>query len=155
VTHRLHWNPCNQVWHGACYTQHHLNRFYHHVPTDDDGFDWHPPESLARHKEGRDGDHLTTPFQCDLCWFRKLQHRDPNPDLTKDTLLLCCIRRANLDAVWGREPQTVSATLCTAKQMISLWNKVGMQPQFMPLGPFPVCDSLGMGVAVAMLLKTL
>jgi hypothetical protein len=96
---------------------------------------------LAHHKEGKDGDHLTTPFQCDLCWFRNLQHRDPNPDLTKDTLLLCCIRRATLDAVWGREPQTVSATLRTAKQMIRLWDKVGMQPQFMPLGPFPVCDS--------------
>lgn len=39
--------------------------------------------------------------------------------------------------------------------MIRQWEKVGMTPQFPPLGPFPVRDSLGMAVAVAMLLKSL
>jgi hypothetical protein len=39
--------------------------------------------------------------------------------------------------------------------MIQQWNKVDLSPQFPPLGPFPVGDSLGIGVAVAMLLKSL
>jgi len=38
---------------------------------------------------------------------------------------------------------------------MSQWQKVDLPPQFPPLGPFPVCDSLGLGVAVAMLLKSL
>ncbi len=32
---------------------------------------------------------------------------------------------------------------------------MGLEPQFPPLGPFPVQDSLGMSVAIAMLLKSL
>jgi hypothetical protein len=72
-----------------------------------------------------------------------------------DDLLLCCIRRANLDAVWGREPHTVAATLRGVKHMIRMWGKVGLEPDLPPLGPFPVEDSLGMRVAVAMLMKTL
>jgi hypothetical protein len=57
--------------------------------------------------------------------------------------------------MWGREPHTVNATLRAAKGMIIQWGKVGLEPQFPPLGPFPVCDSLGMGVAIAMLMKSL
>lgn len=152
---RRHWKPCESVWHGRCYTPHPLDRFPHYVVTDEDGFDWRPPEALSRYKIARDGDHLLTPFQCDLCCFRNLQHRDPLPSLEKDTLLLCAIRRANLDAVWGRESQTVAATLRAAQSMVKLWDKVGLTPQFPPLGPFPVSDSLGLGVAVAMLMKSL
>jgi hypothetical protein len=103
----------------------------------------------------RDGDHLLTPFQCDLCCFRNLQHQDPVPGLPKDDLLLCAIRRANLDALWGREPHTVSATLRGVRHMIRLWGKLGIKPNFPALGPYPVSDSLGMGVALAMLMKTL
>jgi hypothetical protein len=39
--------------------------------------------------------------------------------------------------------------------MVRLWNKLGLEPQLPALGPFPVEDSLGMRVAVAMLMKTL
>jgi hypothetical protein len=135
ATPRMHWSPCKNVWHGKCYTPHPTDHFYHHVETDDDGFDWRPDSDLTRHQEARDGDNLTTPFQCDLCSFRNLQQRDPNPTLAQDTLLLCCIRRANLDAVWGRESQTVSATLRSAKQLIRLWEKAGLAPQFPPPPP--------------------
>lgn len=152
---RQSWKACLSVWHGRCYTPHALDHFYHHIPTDEDGFDWRPAEDSLRYKQGRDGDHLVTPFQCDTCVFRNLMQRDPLPDVHRDALLQCCIRRANLDAVWGREPNTVGGNLRAVKQMIRLWEKVGMPPQFPPLGPFPVKDSLGMGVAIAMLLKSL
>jgi hypothetical protein len=139
----------------AVIPHHALDTFYCHVLTDDDGFDWRPVEDSFRYKQARDGDHLLTAFQCDLCWFRNLQQRDPLSQLDRDDLLLCCIRRANLDAVWGREPLTVQATLRSAIQLMRLWDKVGMSPQFPLIGPFPVRDSLGMGVTVAMLLKSL
>ncbi len=77
------------------------------------------------------------------------------PHLLRDDVLLCCIRRANLDSVWGREVQTVNANLRTIKQLIRVWERAGLEPQLPALGPFPVKDSLGMGVAVGMLLKSL
>jgi hypothetical protein len=152
---QLHWKPCRSVWHGSCYVPHALDHFYCNVITDEDGFDWRPPESLSRFRVARDGDHLLTPFQCDLCCFRNLQKRDPVASLPKDDLLLCCIRRANLDAVWGREPHTVSATLRGVRHMVRLWGKLDLAPNLPPLGPYPVADSLGRGVAIAMLLNTL
>jgi hypothetical protein len=155
ATPRQHWSPRRSVWHGRCYTPHPADHFYYHVVTDDDGFDWRPLEALQRYKVARDGDNLLTPFQCDLCWFRNLQRRDPLQDVPHDTLLLCVIRHALLDALWGREPQTVGSTLRAASHMVQQWQKVGLTPPFPPLGPFPVSDSLGMSVAVAMLLKSL
>jgi hypothetical protein len=74
---RRHWRPYQSVWHGICYTPHALDTFYCHVLTDEDGFDWRPMEDSLCYKQARDGNHLLTSFQCDLCWFRNLQHRDP------------------------------------------------------------------------------
>jgi hypothetical protein len=47
------------------------------------------------------------------------------------------------------------ASLGAAKQLIKAWRKVGMSPKFPALGPFPVGDLLGFGVAIAMLLKSM
>jgi hypothetical protein len=152
---RLHWKPCRSAWHGACYQPHPLDHFYYHVATDDDGFDWRPPEALQRFRVARDGDHLLTSFQCDLCCFRNLQRRDPFPGLPQDDLLLCGIRQANLDALWGREPHTVADTLRGVRHLVRLWGKLGLAPCLPPLGPYPVSDLLGMSVALAMLMKTL
>jgi len=149
------WTPCLSVWHGGCNSPHPLDRFFVSVTTDDDGFDWRPPADLQHYKVARNGDHLLTPFQCDLCWFRNLQGRNPFEDDPKDTFLLCTLRLANLDALWGRESQTVGATLRATKQLLRQWEKVGLHPSLPPLGPYPLGDSLGMGVAVAMLLKSL
>jgi hypothetical protein len=99
----------------------------------------------------RDGDHLTTPFQCDLCVFRNLKGRNPGPH---DALLMACIRQANLDACWGRESATVSSTLRATRHTISLLGPVGLDPPFPALGPFPVADTCGYTIAIAMLLKS-
>jgi len=151
----LHWKPCGSAWHRSCYTPHALDHFYCHVATNKEGFDWCPPEDMSWFKVAWNGDHLLTPFQCDLCCFCNLQSRDPVPSLPKDDLLLCCIRRANLDAVWGRESHTVSATLRGARYMVRLWEKLDLTPSFLSLGPYPVSDLLGMSMAIAMLMKTL
>lgn len=67
----------------------------------------------------RRGDNLITPFQCDLCWFRNLQKRAPNPKSQSDSLLLAYIRRVNLDAFWSRSPKTVSGSLTGLKKNLS------------------------------------
>lgn len=149
------WKPCEAVWCGPCYVPDPNDKFYHHTPSDEDGFDWRPPSDLLRHRQGRNGDHLICPFQCDMCWFRNLQHRDPLGDNARDALLLCCIRRANLDALWGRESHTVDSTLRAAKQLVKLWRQVNLEPVFPALGPYPVGDSVGFRVAIGMLLKSL
>jgi hypothetical protein len=59
-----------------------------------------------RFKLARDGDHLMCPFQCDGCHFQNLKKRTPVA-LDTDGVLLLCIWRANLDALWAREPATV------------------------------------------------
>jgi hypothetical protein len=143
------------VWCGRCYQHHELDRFFQHSPTDEEGFDWRPVDDKLWYCQGRDGDHLLLPFQCDLCWFHNLQGWDPLADDLKDSLLLCCICRANLDAIWGREPHTVASTLRAVKQLVRLWDQVGLSPELPALGPFPVKDSVGFRVAVGMLLKSL
>jgi len=100
------WRPCNSVWCGSCYTQHPLDHFPRLTPTDESGFEWRPESDLQRYTQARDGDHLLLPFQCDLCVFRNLTCRNPHAN-SPDDFLLCCIRRVNLDAMWGREPSTV------------------------------------------------
>jgi len=83
-----------------------------------------------------------------------LQGRDPLKADAKDDLLLCCIRRANLDAVWGRETHTVQATLRSLSQLTRQLSLVGLHPNLPPLGPYPLEDLFGVRVAVGMLLKS-
>ena len=40
----------------------------------------------------RDRDHILTPFQCDLCVFRRILSRDPVKYITKDETALIHIR---------------------------------------------------------------
>jgi hypothetical protein len=74
-------------------------------------------EEQHHHLQARNGDHLLTLFQCDLCTFQNLTLHNPIMNSPKDDLLLYCLRRVNLDATWGREPATVAATLHGALQM--------------------------------------
>ena len=96
-----------------------------------------------------------TVFQCDDCVFLNLLKRRPLPHSPRDNLTLCCIRRLNLDALWGKETTTVNSTTRAVRQTVQLLEHLGIQPQYPALGPFPVEDNLGYGVAVAMLLKSL
>lgn len=143
--------PCKSVWCGDCYLPPTHVHFFHYRATDEDGYHWGRAVDEKRHASGRDGDHLVTPFQCDLCIFRNMNNRNPGPH---DQLLLECIRQANLDALWGRDSATVSSTLRGVRQTITLLRQVNTAPPYPPLGPFPVQDTLGYAVAVAMLLKS-
>ncbi len=68
---------------------------------DEDGFDWHHADHQQWYMHEWDGDHLLSPFQCDMWWLRNIQPRNPLLYMGKDTLLLCCIHRADLAAMCG------------------------------------------------------
>jgi len=149
------WNACRSVWCGRCYTPAPEDRFHVHKPANRSGFQWGPKVNENRLLNARNGDHLMTSFQCDLCVFRNLTGRNPIEHSPRDRLLQCCIRRCNLDALWGRERATVDANRRGVHKLLELWKKVGIIPNLPRLGPYPVEDKLGYSVAIAMLLKSL
>jgi hypothetical protein len=151
----LHWKLCDAVWCGACYVPHPYNHFHQFVARDKGGFVWDLSHDTKRYQVGRNGNHLVTVFQCDECIFLNLLHRRPLPHSPSDNLTLCCIRCLNLDALWRKETNTVESTACTVHQTVNLLKPLGIQPQYPQPGPFPLDDSLGYGVAIAMLLKSL
>ncbi len=114
------------------------------------------PEDQERFQIARNGDNLVTPFQCDTCHFINIMNREPVMGIASDIRLLKCIRRANLDAFWSREPKTVNKVVQEAKRGLSIASSLGFaHTLFRPMGPFPVVDSMGMGVAVVMLQRSL
>lgn len=106
---------------------------------------------------GRNGDHFIAPFQCETCHFRNLVGRDIVLSRMEDRLLAITMRRASLDVFWAREPSTVRGT-SSGLNIIS--NKLGLVgvpiDRILPdMGPHPLKDSWGMGVAVSLLLRSL
>jgi len=148
---RENWTACNQVWCGRCYKALDNGEFPIAKPTDEDGNTINDPEEDARYMEARNGDNLLTPFQCDLCHFRNVMKRDPAGS-PQDVRILKLIRRANLDALWSREPGTVRSTLVSCRQGGRIATYLGFRDElFQPLGPFPIEDSFGMAPAIVML----
>ena len=87
-------------------------------------------EKKHRNKEnfkvGRNGDHTLVPFECDTCIFRKLKRRNPVEGKVEDELLLGCIRRINLDALWSSTTLTVKANQSNLKMILKLSASVGL-----------------------------
>jgi hypothetical protein len=69
---------------------------------------------------------------------------------------MCCLIRANLDALWGRAQSTITANRQNMDQLVKLWAEVGLTPDLLlpALGPYPDDDVQGVSVAVAMLIKS-
>jgi hypothetical protein len=103
----------------------------------------------------RDGDHLPTPFECDLCIFRKLFQVEPDPSTHTDPVLLAFIRRLILDAFWSRATGTVRNNRGTVKRNIEDLAKLGrpIGPYYDP-GPTPSFDHAGYETALAVLMDT-
>ena len=102
--------------------------------------------------EARDGDHLMVPFECDVCIFRKLKGRDPIIDNPQDSLLQECIRRANLDACWGRARTTVNQNKNKVNMALRYSEELGLEGTFEHQGPYPFADHCGYELACNMLL---
>ena len=142
------------MWCGRCYCAAAEESFPLTKPQEEEGFDLTQSEDKLRHLCARDGDHLLLPFQCDLCHFRNLTNRDPG-QAAEDVKLIVSIRRANLDAFWAREPGTVAATRREGVKIGKLGNLMGLSMLFPAMGPFPLEDTMGMGIAVCMLQRSL
>ena len=63
--------------------------------------------------------------------------------------------RANLDAFWARSTNTVNDNQRSIKRLVSMDTEFGINSLIPPMGPFPLCDSLGMAPAVAVLRRSL
>jgi hypothetical protein len=122
---------------------------------DDDGVDQRLVGDELRFLEARNGDNLLTPFQCDLCHFRNILGRSPVASSFKDSKIMTFIRRANLDAAWAREPNTVSANLREAIRMERFTDQLDLPSVTPAIGPFPLRDDFGMLPAIAVLDRSL
>lgn len=99
------------------------------------------------------GSHASIPFQCERCWMINLERRLPIPG--KDDAYVMFLRRANLDAMSGRAPSTITSHAREIAQMIRNSALIGKTPNIPPRGPMPLNDPCGMGIAIDILLKSL
>jgi hypothetical protein len=83
--------------------------------------------------------------------FRTLLGRNPTP---QDGLLSACICQVNLDALWGRKATTVDANRRAINQILLMWHRLQVPPNLPALGPHPLQDTFGYGIAIAMILKS-
>jgi hypothetical protein len=128
--------------------------FFTYEPEDDDGFVWVKKGDELRFKVARNGDNLITHFQCELCVFRNCNLEDPTDSMI-DSLTLCAYRRANLDAFWSRESSTVTSNRLWVKRGVEL-NEALSQRRCLPsLGPMPLADLTGHGVAALQLMASI
>jgi len=146
------------MWCGRCYEAGPDDPFPVRLPRDEAGNPMKVRKSdTDRYLYARRGDSFMTSFQCDLCHFRNLQGRDPVPQSGKDSKLLAFIRRATLDSFWSRESGTVSKNLGQLKLMCRAGDELGLHRgrMFPEMGPLPLEDTVGMGIAVCVLRRSL
>jgi hypothetical protein len=145
---------CQGVWYEGCYKMDEgSDPFPVKRPVDEGGNDLTQEKDKARFSFARSGDHLMTRFQCDTCHFQNIRGRDILQGVGADKLLMMCVRRANLDALWSRESSTVENN---RRQVGMLLRKGEMLDQLLaPSGPLPLMDAQGMSIACRFLLRTL
>ena len=101
----------------------------------------------------RNGDHLVTPFQCDLCIFWVLKGCDPIHASHQDKYLEVLIWQMILDSLWRSEPNTIAKHRSQIKLGLEALETTGVHPLYPRLGPLPIKDTMGYTVAVQMLEK--
>ena len=141
------------AWCGKCYTPLDKGCYVVTLPTDENQVVVEKEKDKNMYMEGRDGDHLLTPFQCDLCHFRNIMGRSPMNEKAEDVRILSSIRRVNLDAFWSREAGTVMKNLHEARRALRICSAFQL-PSSVPfgsMGPYPLEDSFGMAEAILML----
>ena len=101
----------------------------------------------------RGGDHLLTSFQCDRCHFINIHGREPEKGRASDRSLLRCIRRANLDSLWSREPKTVEKNRGQVRLLLQKAQNLGLSERHVlaPAGPRPLQDQDLMAAACCLL----
>jgi hypothetical protein len=115
---------------------------------------WHKEvERWKRMEWGVNGAHLCIPFQCELCWLWNLEGRKPIEG--EDDCYMACIKCANIDAMLGKLPPMIANHLRKTSAVVKNSALINKTPSYHARGPFPMSDSVGMGLAVDMLVKLL
>ena len=104
-----------------------------------------------RFVSARNGDMLSSPFQCEFCWFANIHKSDGNDWYANDAMKLAYMKQVNLDIFWSREPSTVQNTYLTLKRSKKCSEEIGFQPIVLNVGPWPVADNCGFQVAIEMI----
>ena len=94
---------------------------------------------------------LTSPFQCDYCWFFNITKRTARDIFDSDAQLLAYIRRVNLDVFWSREPSTVANTMRALVKGKKISSELGLPPVQIKVGPWPIMDTCGFQIAIEIL----
>ena len=142
------------AWHGSCYKLRKGDVFPIAKLEELEGVN--DPDTELRFKQARNGDNLMCPFQCDLCHFRNIQFRDPEGGKRQDRNLLVAIRRANIDAFWGRSESTVKNNKSNLRRLVAIANDdYGITSPLPEMGPHELKDNWGMGLAASLLGKSL
>ena len=142
------------AWHGNCYRQHPHDKFPILSVTDlDDEVFEDEDEDKNCFKTARDGDHLICRFQCHQCHFNNIQGQDPGSN-PSDTMLLLCIRHANLDVFWARERGTVLGNVDQVARAFAICAVLGIKNPYPLRGPFPLYDSFGMTMACTLIIRS-
>jgi hypothetical protein len=149
------WPTCWSAWHAECYTsQGDQTKFLTVAIEDELGNPWHKEEERQRMlNQGVGGTHMCIPFQCEKCWMRNLEERDPV--CGDNDVYMACIKRANLDAMLDKSPLTIRNHARESRTFVKSASLINKTPSYYPRGPFPVADLVGMGLPVDMELKSL
>ena len=157
-TSKEHFPPCRVAYCGECYRAYEDDPFPVQRTVDDEkegeerGFEV-DDESRGRFMHGRMGDHVHgVGFECDVCNFRNINKRDVVWGSSRDKNTLRYIRRASLDVMWSREPDTPRDNY---KRMLLDWGNatkvLAIGNIFPRLGNPRMEDRVGMGIALIML----
>ena len=111
-------------------------------------------EEEDMYNHARPGDQYMIEFQCDVCQFRNVNGRNPAMESWSDVTLLRYIRRANLDAFWGRASKTIGGNLGVVNQHVKFGKELGLKDPLPARGPFRLSDDVGMKEAVLQLRRT-
>ena len=94
---------------------------------------------------------LSSPFQCDYCWFVNITKRVANDIALNDVRLFAYIRRVNLDVMWSSEPGVPKATLLNLEKGKKISEELGLPSVEVSVGPWPVADTCGFQIAIEIL----
>jgi hypothetical protein len=76
----------------------------------------------------------------------------------KEDIYVTCIHQANLDAMLRKTPSDHQGIRAHRRETLALLKNTMMiskTPAYHPRGPFPMCNQVGMSLAVDILLKSL
>lgn len=158
---RGRFGPCKGFWCPGCYcVPAELNQFPIKKAFDmgPEGVIAEDPKDKGRFLTARAGDHLMHEFQCDLCHFRNIQMVEPAERVhAGDALLLECIRRCNLDALWSKEPTTVERNRRDFEMIISKGTALRLTSEklFEVKRARPLSDQCSMSLATVMIYRSL